>query len=72
MVEKILGRSRDPRKIPRKTPQTPRHMREHGQLYIHTAPQAPLTKRPASKEAKSGNRIVILAAKPSRTTKTAS
>jgi uncharacterized protein YaiI (UPF0178 family) len=36
MVEKILRRSRDPGRSLEKPPQTPKHMRGHGQLYIHT------------------------------------
>ncbi|MFZ8824035.1 MAG: hypothetical protein ACO2O0_07825 [Desulfurococcales archaeon] len=53
MVEKILRRSRDPRKIPRKTaPNTQTYEGAWTAIYSHQYPQAPLTKKPASKEAK--------------------
>jgi hypothetical protein len=53
MVEKILRRSRDPRKIPRKTaPNTQTYEGAWTAIYLHQYPQAPLTKKPASKEAK--------------------
>jgi hypothetical protein len=49
-VKKILRRSRDPRKIPRKTPPNTQKYEGNSQPCI----QALLTKRPASKEAKRG------------------
>jgi hypothetical protein len=65
MVEKILRRSRDPQKIPRKNPQTPKNTRE---IASHISKHLLLKSLPARKQSREQDSD----AKPSRTTKTAS